>query len=220
MKEHPLLLNDEMVCVVPAGTKTQTRRPVKGLPPQVTDIKPYCTGTEWPLAGYWRDKRGCWNSTPPLKSPFGVPGDVLWVRECHAFIDEPDSYDLHGLTVVDSPCDFQERVCVFRENWFKGMEEFTDEEYGPPSNGWRPSIHMPKWACRTRLAVKRVWVERVQEISEEDAKAEGIAEVDAGYRWNCRVNGFVDFWDSLYPGSWARNDWVWACKFEKARAEK
>lgn len=90
---------------------------------------------------------------------------------------------------------------------------------------WRPSIHMPRWACRLVLPITRVWVERIQEISEADARAEGC-QSDAqmlaalGHLRGaaaCRAvpsslrnarDEFRALWDRLYPGSWKRNDWV------------
>ena len=86
---------------------------------------------------------------------------------------------------------------------------------------------MPRWACRLTLKVKRVWVHRIQDISEEDAMAEGCFVTGGLYRGSVHpVKGtrkgfataghaFRDLWESIYPGSWDRNDWVWACEFEK-----
>ena len=103
----------------------------------------------------------------------------------------------------------------------------TEPQYGENFK-WRPSIHMPKWACRLWLEVTAVRVERIQDISEEDAMTEGIEEHD-GYFDNqllCQVakgmNTTIDsprvmfacLWDSIYLGSWERNDWVWVYEFK------
>lgn len=83
MKETPMLFSAPMVLALLAGTKTMTRRIVKPQPEEVgfgkqCEIKPYCTGTDWPMAYY--EKRGaCWNSSKPLT---GMRlGDRIWVRE-------------------------------------------------------------------------------------------------------------------------------------------
>jgi hypothetical protein len=105
-----------------------------------------------------------------------------------------------------------------------------------------PSIHMPKWACRIKLKVKRVWVERVQDIADSDALAEGVKIPkttgcpDLDPNWpdmfgkprgphpctsypNCKCGywlacvEFQNLWDSIY-GTWNENGWVWCCEFE------
>lgn len=102
---------------------------------------------------------------------------------------------------------------------------------------WKPSIHMPKAYARTFVRIKRVWVERISEISEADALAEGCSCIGCkrcdgsgeelhgeyagqpcedcdGDAWIRSYSVFRALWQSIYPGSWERNDWVWACEFE------
>jgi hypothetical protein len=83
-------------------------------------------------------------------------------------------------------------------------------------NVWRPSIHMPRWASRITLEVVNVRVERVQDISEEDAKAEGVQPINLeavagkGYQF-----GFRDIWFEIYGiEGWETNPWVWVCEFK------
>lgn len=79
---------------------------------------------------------------------------------------------------------------------------------------WRPSIHMPRWASRITLEVVGVRVERLQDISEEDAKAEGCA---LSADWKAfGVVAFQQLWESINgPGSWDANPWVWVVEFRK-----
>lgn len=93
--------------------------------------------------------------------------------------------------------------------------EHHEEEWWP----WRPSTHMPRWASRITLEVLGVRAERLQDIGEEDARAEGAGLAvymdggDSGYR-----AGFRSHWESIHgPGSWAANPWVWALEFGLAK---
>jgi len=127
MKEIPILFNGEMVRATLDDHKTQTRRPVKVVPigekvcnlPQdrILKIVGQCGRVE--------------------KSPFGKPGDVLWVRET-----------------------FAPMKWVIGSNHYKADNAYFPEHSTPK---WTPSIHMPKSACRIKLKVKRVWIERVQD---------------------------------------------------------
>jgi hypothetical protein len=83
---------------------------------------------------------------------------------------------------------------------------------------------MPKWASRIKLLVKRVWVERVRDISEDDAKAEGVKPVPftkAGrHPGEKHAEAFEMLWISIYgENSWDENEWVWACEFEVIQPE-
>jgi hypothetical protein len=142
-----------------------------------------------------------------VKSPYGVPGDLLWVRE--KLVRCQDSEGSKPLALYD-----WDRAPVMR--------------FGEPAE-WRwkrdtlSSINMPRWASRILLRAKGVRVERVQEISEEDAIAEGcvkghmIEPGTSGPSSTAKQN-FGGIWDYLYldtPFAWERNPWVWAVTFEK-----
>jgi len=85
---------------------------------------------------------------------------------------------------------------------------------------------MPRWACRLVLEITGVRVQRVQEISEEDAKAEGASvmhEDDLGQTWTSRKRGFESLWDSIYAKrgfSWDSNPWVWVVEFKRVRRRR
>lgn len=130
-----------------------------------------------------------------LRCPYGVAGDRLWVRETFAL--ESKSY--------------------------AGDKVRYRADGKPTSGAWRPSIHMPRWASRITLEITGVRVERLQEISEADAKAEGVIPTGrrATHKW---CNGedvshrrqFADLWDSLHgKGAWEQNPWVWVVEFRR-----
>lgn len=125
-------------------------------------------------------------------------GDLLYVRESYA----PNyfGYGEHG----------------YRADWTGEAADVCDEPK------WTPSIHMRKQDALIWLRVTDVRLERVQDISEEDARAEGIQRHAMG--WTDGANGydvmtardaFAELWDDVYPGSWDRDDWVWVYEFER-----
>jgi len=202
-REHPILFNAEMVRAILDG-KTQHRLPCKTQPPG--KLHWGCVGGNG--FGFYD------NGGVKYRSPFGSPGDVLWVRETWMI---GNYYDCSPLTVsfkADAQAvtyphdDLPERACVLARR------------YRFQSGNWRPSIHMPKWACRIRLRVKRVWVERVQSISEDDAYAEGCQQVPTSVdplSPGSYAYDFADLWDSIYAKTypWESNPWVFACEFER-----
>lgn len=214
MTKHPLLCNSEVVRAILDGRQKQDRRPFKQM------VEANARGG-WLNAHDWRTLEGqehLWYATDsgvplgPFKSPYGKPGDVLWVRETWATIDwkgKPEGVGGHyhpprSVLPMRSRVDLREIQLVYRADGDLTMLK-----------GWRPSIHMPKWACRLRLTVKRVWVEQVQDISLEDCAADGgYTDPTTDWRWS-----FMDLWNSLYPGSWDRNDLVFACEFDTITAD-
>ena len=129
-----------------------------------------------------------------LTCPYGQPGDRLWVRE----------------TWRSTRVDKTPAPCIYRADGGK-------TPYGKP---WIPSIHMPRWASRITLEITGVWVERVQEISEENAKAEGVTPSIVGQdldhlRYRA---GFQSLWDSINAKrgyGWDANPWVWVLTFRR-----
>jgi hypothetical protein len=208
MKEIPVLFNGAMVRAILDDRKTQTRRIVKPQPER------WLAGWRW--GGHHRgSKYGAFAATPELAfiermidggyCPH-APGDRLWVRE--TFISLPACAETgrraHAIYHAD----------------------------GGYSDGykWLPSIHMPRWAARLFLDVLDVRIERLQDISEEDARAEGVEQC-GGFMttWGCWMNygksgpscktareSFYTLWISVYGAeSWAANPWVWVTKFKR-----
>lgn len=150
--------------------------------------------------------------------PLIEPGDVLWVREayCHkvdpitAAVSENEFwYMADGVHVVKVDGD---GAAVFRAD-------------GQEASPWIPSIHMPRRAARLFLEVTGVRVERIQSISEADIRAEGFSlratELYPDVNTRSKLlRGLTETWDKAYPGSWARNDWVWVYDFTQTKGRE
>ena len=205
-----------MVRAILAGTKTQTRRIVKG----VTGDKPNFGAFLVTGKGFEGERRRLYYLTEErdresfVKNacPYGVPGDRLWVRETWATAKALD--------------DLPPRVSGERTPYWFQADDFIKNPprvvTSIPRGKWRPSIHMPRWASRLSLEVVSVRVERLQEISEEDAKAEGCSggtEYDTmpgeshlmhPIRDVSAKEEDRDLWERINgKGSWDLNPWVW-----------
>lgn len=216
MTERPILFSGAMVRALLAGTKTQTRRVVKPQPtgfvggPGVT----LCDSSPAPLVPM-NDFAGTCGQE--IICPYGQPGDRLWVRETHY---------LHGIWSVRKDDDGKRRW-TFSPNQDIGVQ--FDEPNGlirgrsTTVPGWyrRPSIHMPRWASRITLEITDVRVERLQDISDADAQAEGWTRrpevsTDPQVHKEAARDWFMDLWESINgPGSWDANPWVWVVEFRR-----
>lgn len=189
MKERPILMGAPMVRAILAGTKTQTRRVVK--PPRNRPafvLLDHGNGW-WP---YQSDD----GMEHPYTCPYGKPGDRLWVRE--AFMHEPADYCWEAS--VSIPC--RPASTVYRADFHESQ----------PGEGWKPSIHMPRSLSRILLEVTAVRVERLQEISEADAMAEGCYTDPACPAYDA----YRSLWDQINgPSSWDANPWVWVVEFKR-----
>lgn len=191
MKERPIIFQGEMVRAILDGRKTQTRRPIKPQP----ENGHYIDHCHWNKSGwaFWKNG-GC--TCVGTHSPPAFEGDRLWVREtfgedyCGDFFSTPKGSG-------------QKAQIVYRADGHDMSECGT---------GWRPSIHMPREASRITLEVTEVRVERVQDISEEDARAEGPLLSDKIINCTYR-DAFMGLWDSIYQ-DWVCNRWVWVVRFK------
>ncbi|QST57570.1 hypothetical protein [Escherichia albertii] len=139
--------------------------------------------------------------------PYGQPGDRIWVRE---------TYRVHGKATDVVTLVYRASV---RNSWTEQTHRVPVEVCNKPvSEKWTPSIHMPRWASRILLEITDVRVERLHDMSEADAKAEGaspatykITPPEAVYRV-----GFGDIWRSIYgQENWLSNPWVWVIEFKR-----
>lgn len=221
MKERPILFNGPMVRAILNGRKTQTRRVVKG-PFHKDNFVRMSDDLGYPasLGHLWAGFR--WPEDPIYtKSPYGQPGDRLWVRETWA---PGPSADEDGMPLFVYRADGEPPEHV------KGWK-------------WRPSIHMPRWASRLTLEITAVRVERLQDISWMDVDAEGIGDMledpcsiageAFGYAEHISIAGgsvgmaaemygVASYWDSIAkPGErWADNPWVWVYKFSLTKSKE
>lgn len=258
MKERPILFSAPMVRAILEGRKWQTRRVIKNMPPQPsancherytqfhnapyfdtycdqdkTECNPQGKGDYW---CWWQvDNRQC---LPVVKCPFGKPSDRLWVREAFA------EWKLYG----------------GRKNKWEGREHYWGNIIYRASFGaalsticegftkWKPSLHMPRWASRITLEITDIRAEKLQDISEEDAIAEGaqyfpdIPVTSSGYhppRWSMKKPvstmvclssarmAFANFINELHGGKnwnlklhslWEDNPWVWVIEFKRVES--
>lgn len=192
MRERPILFSGPMVRAILSGTKTQTRRVISSTHAQEADAWQDCGSGRWEsgIAGdHGRYGHGEW-----VRCPYGVPGDHLWVREAwQVFVAGSD--DLLPL----APGGKHPGVCSLGYAATEDERVRTVPQARRFDGPWRHSFFMPRWASRITLEVTGVHVERLQDISEEDAQAEG-APFEAGGNEELGVGhriGFSRLWDTI-----------------------
>jgi len=239
MTERGMIFNGEMVRAILDGRKTQTRRIMK-VQPRPHDHQSYnvtwkneppayyslhdTEGVEWACKfcgdGVGMDGRSIY------RCPFGKVGDRIWVRETS------------GLQVRRDALGGTGEFRVYRASAPDAVRYTTAEGKDVPIK-WIPSIHMPRWASRILLEITDVRVERLNDISEEDAEAEGLESTNFTgfgdepgmpnvhepdvYRgtkehgWTeCPSEAFQHLWESIYGNSsWQANPWVWVIEFKR-----
>ncbi|EOA2991850.1 hypothetical protein ACHZIB_003271 [Yersinia enterocolitica] len=215
MNEKPILFNAEMVQAILSGRKTQTRRIMK-VQPEPSKSR---SGDYWfpcnkmqsmvhvsdllPGNPYMPDAHEFFSTCCPL----GGIGDQLWVREA-----------------------FAAGLCTESTLAYRATHKTEDLEEGwGETIKWTPSIHMPRWASRIDLLITGVRVERLQDISQEDAQAEGMeltgwrptySDPDSGGEYETPYDNFAELWTSIYgEESWQANPWVWVINFERMEAK-
>jgi len=205
MKERPILFNDEMIRAILECRKTQTRRIVKHKP----DLD--CPYHENGVAA---------------SNPFGHVGDRLWVPEYYRYVDWTEDvepivrYKVDGSKKLRRPSeDWIERVCYIWES-LSSHENYSIDGFAS-DRMWRPASRMPRWASRILLEITSVRIERIQDISRADAKAEGFLpsanglEQYAGKSYGNAQIAFAACWRSIYgDDSWESNPRVWVIEFK------
>lgn len=198
-KERPILMSGAMVRAILVGRKTQTRR--------VVNFKKIAKATGCtkgrlaysPTFNSWAVFDGNGEADLALVDcPYGKVGDRLWVKETFKENEPPSGY-------------------IYRA---------SEAEYGYTyEKPWKPSIFMPRQASRIDLEIKAIRVERLKDISEADAIAEGIEQDGNGWKGYVEgnlprlafpQNSYKTLWESINgAGSWDLNPWVWVIEFRK-----
>lgn len=209
----PILFNTEMVRTIQSGAKTVTRRLVKPEPAgDKSKPEPLIT-----RPGYWNT----WGDDNVYRQPYQM-GDMLWVRETWTVMRDIDTgHEDYFFAAIQKDLDTVSATYLCDDDGFDTGRPFP----------WKPSIHMPKWIARLFLRVKDVRVERLQDITEEQAHAEGcctyedkigdgkfldVSEFDLTAR-----DAFAALWDTtIKPADlprygWDANPWVWVVEFER-----
>jgi len=211
MKERPILFSGPMVRAILEGRKTQTRRVVDF--DRVGTTKDYqvergCFGADgFDIIEFGgpqqRIIRKPWTADHIkawLKCPYGQPGDRLWVRETWSQVPEY-------------------KPVPYPENCPKVYYRADNDRPTWAERPWRPSMFMYRWASRITLEIVSVRVERLQEISENDAKAEGVkAHLELNTDgWRTLVDDYKDLWESINSKShpWDSNPFVWCIEFRR-----
>lgn len=214
MRERPILFSAPMVRAILEGRKTMTRRALNE-----RDLAMFKAAADMGECGRFLDGQPI---TPgdrkyhSMQCRYGEPGDRLYVRETW-HTDEPDL----------------QRARAMHEDVMSASPIYYRAD---PSNDdagciWRPSIHMPRWASRILLEITSTRVERLHEITEEDATAEGVFfEVASRSAWHdylrstehevetvtSAVKSFQSLWSSINgEESWEANPWVWVVNFRR-----
>lgn len=214
-REWPILFSAPMIRAVLSGAKTQTRRLMNPAPPTPEQVRamhgigpgfyeePRDPGVWRPTGSVWAVREVTGMSDPRWRCRYGVPGDHLWCREAWSVMNK-------------------DRTTVILHGHHKQPEDGLDIVYRATEDhghrGWRPSIHLPRWASRLTLEVTDVRVQRLHEISGADAYAEGCSE-HGPEKLGLAVHSFARVWREINGSdSWESNPWVWAISFRRVDA--
>jgi hypothetical protein len=232
VKERPILFSGPMVRAILAGQKTVTRRVCAVQPVEVDGL--WNAFYPWGEGGHGiyeteAEMREEFDRLMMAHNPYGAVGDRLWVRETWRTFERKSDSVAGILFRADD-------AFVEIENTREAAERWVDaHENGKHGNAWRPSIFMRPWMCRIRLEITAIRIDRLQCITEEQAKAEGapdqkLVSMYLGIRprsvqgvASCtHREGFEWLWDTINGKrrgcAWKDNPWVIAVTFKPVEA--
>lgn len=235
MKTRGIIFNDEMVRAILTGQKTQTRRVIK---PQYSSpewsVRPAQTPRHYGHTHYWWLPTGTQPYSALRACPFGVRGDRITVRETFSVLGNEDAcpvdWDDNIVTDRSEAARIYRASCEQRSGDY-GLWSIPDEADWKPrtenmkfEGAWTPSIHMPRWASRITLEIADLRVERLNDMSEDDAIAEGCNgghNSIPGYMYSATpLEHFHHIWTSIYgENSWQANPLVWVIDFNRVEVE-
>lgn len=200
VRERPIIFSVRMVCAILEGRKTQTRRALNPQPPEGAkvwhnlDTRGFDVGRCSPWYSIW--------------CPYGQVGDRLWVKE--------PWYPAFRRTPTNNGC-------IYKADYGHRIDLVSDWSPNGHGRGWKNSMFMPRSASRLTLEITNIRVQRLQEISEEDAATEGTSSgpgLPAGGSVGLATARywFHDLWDSLNAKrgfDWRKNPWVWVIEFHR-----
>lgn len=227
MTTKPILFNTQMVLAIMDGRKSCTRRMVKPQPDEkhtypLSFVTDSTKKKEVGCFGFGINEYG---GSIQYAKPQYQPGDILYVRETW---ERFECWNCEG--DERGNCPKEPKKSVLYKTCGCYMYRATDEINGDAK--WHPSIHMPKEAARIWLKVTDVRVERLQDITEDGAKAEGANwknGKNVGWEekmWRTAIERFAKIWDSTIKKSdldrygWNANPWVWVIEFERCEKPK
>ena len=193
MKERPIIFSTEMVAAIIDGRKTQTRRVVR---PGIA--KKLDAGADW----------------RSLRCPHGKAGDRLWVKEQWQVQPSED------LSSGNKGVIYRADYCFIRSDDELPLRIMPEARDRPVGGGWHSPIFMPRWAARLTLEITDIRMEKLQDMTEEDAQKEGFDGIEDLLDPYDRVFavGFIPTWDHLNIKrgyGWNTNPWVWVITFRE-----
>lgn len=236
-RERGIIFGPRMIEALLADRKTQTRRLVKKLaecdiPGAYLDA--YNGGPEW--CWWTADDRQC-NGHGSIRCPYGKPGDLLWVKESHWRDWREPNVVIYDATPEWGK--YRDEPFPVRSTNPDGHQPTREESRAamlPKFWRRRSPMLMPRWASRLTLQVVAIRIERVQDISEADAQAEGLQRpiLSEGPVFDSPLgplrthpqtgyyrDAFAATWDEIHGEEhpWSANDRVWVVTFEKLAAD-
>ncbi len=195
VKAIPMIFNQAMVSALVEGNKTVTRRPMKL---ETKDCDLHCLLKPNEVAGEVNNGN--------FQNSLYKPGDLIWVREtfCIGRIDELDAVHPADRELIIEQCTGDNNHIPKSFAIQEGVTELYEVK-------WKPSIHMPRKASRLTLRITAVYCERLQNITKEQAKREGVS--PTGCTKGFWVKAYQMLWDSIYS-NWDKNPWVWVIEFD------